>query len=139
MRTESFSTAKERNDRVAELKVLRNEQGREACRFFRINQTADPIVIGLIALKAFGGLRTSAMLRLRAEDFKKSPRGLLNPAVMIKKQRRYFVENYPENFWKWVDWLPKDAFELNEQQYHGCDFDRCQFMQLFANRVAPLH
>lgn len=91
---------------------------REAYRFFRINQKADPIVTGLTALRAFGGLRTSAVLRLKAEDFKQSPRGLLCPAVMTKKQRRYFVEKYPDNFWIWVDWLPDEIFKLNEQQYH---------------------
>jgi len=91
---------------------------REALRFFRINQEADPEVCGLVALSAFGFLRTSAALRLRREDVRKNPRGILCPAANQKKGRRYFIQNYPDNLWAWLDWMPDTTFELAEKRFY---------------------
>ncbi|MEM6888728.1 MAG: hypothetical protein AAF636_11375 [Pseudomonadota bacterium] len=90
----------------------------EALRFFRTNQDADPELTALVALGAFAGLRTSALLRLRKSDISKSPRGLKFAASGQKKAKRYFIENFPDNLWEWIQWMPKSALGMGQQQFY---------------------
>lgn len=91
---------------------------REAMRFFRINAVADPQIAVLVALSAFGFLRTSAVLRLEPGDIRRNPRGILCPAANQKKRRRYFIQNYPENLWAWLEWMPEDTLGMSEEDYY---------------------
>ena len=93
---------------------------REALRFFRVNEQVDPGLCGLVALSAFAGLRSSAVLRLRPEDvrLRGTPRGILTRAADQKRGRRYFVENYPENLWGWVERIPPGDWGLAMEVFY---------------------
>lgn len=99
---------------------------REALRFFRVNETEDPSLCGLVALLAFAGLRTSAMLRMVKKDVRLSPRGILSRAANAKSGRRHFIEHYPENLWPWValiddkDWgMPMERFYARRRRAYA--------------------
>src|SRR5690606_29352464 len=75
-----------------------------------------PGICGILALGAFAGMRSSAIARLAWEEIDFAQRGILTPAEKTKKKRRQWIEDLPDNLWKWLEQTPKEIFDLDERQ-----------------------
>lgn len=88
----------------------------ETRRLFAANRKEDPGICGILALGAFAGMRSSAIARLAWEEIDFAQRGILTPAEKTKKKRRQWIEDLPDNLWKWLEQTPKEIFDLDERQ-----------------------
>ena len=79
-------------------------------RCFRANEKEDPGICALLALGAFAGMRSSAIVRLSREELDFTNRAILTPASKTKKGRRQFIEGLPDNLWPWLERAPAAAF-----------------------------
>jgi integrase len=102
-------------------KVLTPEPGiltvEETERLFRANEDVDPEICALLALGAFAGMRSSAVVRLSRDEIDFKNRAILTPAEKTKKGRRHFIEGLPDNLWPWLERVPAIAFEMSPRQY----------------------
>jgi len=89
---------------------------KEAEQLFRNNERVDPDICGVIALGAFGGMRTSAIARLDYEEIDFSQRGIHTPAEKTKKRRRQWIEGFPDNLWPWLKRTHPGIFTLSARQ-----------------------
>lgn len=102
-------------------KVVMDEPGiltvEETEALFRANEKEDPGICALLALGAFAGMRSSAIVRLSREELDFKNRAILTPASKTKKGRRQFIEGLPENLWPWLERAPAAAFKMTPRQY----------------------
>jgi integrase len=84
---------------------------------FRANEKVDPEICGLVALGAFAGMRSSAIIRLAYDELDFKNRAILTPASKTKKGRRHFIEGMPDNLWPWLERTPKKAFKMTSRQF----------------------
>ncbi|MCC5808690.1 MAG: hypothetical protein JJU00_20350, partial [Opitutales bacterium] len=84
---------------------------------FRTNEDVDPEICALLALGAFAGMRSSAVVRLSRDEIDFQNRAILTPAEKTKKGRRHFIEGLPDNLWPWLERAPAAAFEMTPRQY----------------------
>ena len=89
----------------------------ETERLFRENERRDPGICGLLALGAFAGMRSSAIVRLSREEIDLDNRAIHTPASKTKKGRRQFIEDLPDNLWPWLERTPAAAFTMTPRQY----------------------
>jgi integrase len=98
---------------VKKPKVIRGE-----VQFLKVDDMAqlftkawehDRELCGYLALGAFAGMRSSAILRLAADDVKAEQRAINMPAAKTKGGRRHFVQGYPPNLWAWLKACPPVA------------------------------
>jgi integrase len=98
-----------------EVSVLSVEDCR---RLFAVNADVDASLCALLALSAFGGLRTSSVLRLEASDLRRGVNAVLLPASKHKTARRHLATPLPENLWAWVERVPGFVFgEIGENDF----------------------
>ena len=88
----------------------------ETRALFRANEKIDPEICGLLALGAFGGMRTSAIARVDYAEIDFKQGGILTPAEKTKKKRRQWIEDLPDNLWAWLRKTPPTAFEMSHRQ-----------------------
>jgi len=98
-----------RSDDVAVLTL------REAFRFFSTNR--DQPAIGRLALEAFGGLRYSSAARLTCEELDFENKGITFPSTKHKLGKRFYVDGWPHNLWRWVGYVPRGGWGLPEWAY----------------------
>jgi integrase len=89
----------------------------EAEALFRANEEIDPGICGLLALGAFAGMRSSAIVRLAYDELDFKNRAILTPAAKTKKNRRHFIEGLPENLWSWLEKTPPQAFQMSPREF----------------------
>ena len=102
------------NVRLPEPGILTVE---ETEALFRVNEKEDPGICALLALGAFAGMRSSAIVRLSREELDFKNRAILTPASKTKKGRRQFIEGLPDNLWPWLERAPAAAFKMTPRQY----------------------
>jgi len=101
-------------------RLVRNEDVsvltlREAFEFFRANR--DTRAIGRLAAEAFGGLRNSSAERLGLEDLDFENRGIVMPGAKHKTGRRYYVDGWPRNLWRWLEHAPEECWQIKPRSY----------------------
>ncbi len=91
-------------------KVVRGEvafvPADDMAKLFAAAWEHDRELCGLLALGAFAGMRSSAILRLEAGDLRWEQKGILMPAEKTKTARRQFVQGFPPNLWAWLKACP---------------------------------
>jgi len=101
-------------------KVLLNEDVcvlslREAFEFFKANRNTR--AIGRLAAEAFGGLRNSSAERLGLEDLDFENRAIVMPGAKHKTGRRYYVDGWPRNLWRWLAHAPQECWQIKPRAY----------------------
>lgn len=89
----------------------------QTIQLFRANEKADPGICGILALGAFAGMRSSAIVRLERNELDFKNRAILTPASKTKKGRRHYIEDLPDNLWPWLERTPEGAFKMTPRQY----------------------
>jgi len=88
---------------------------REAFEFFRANRAER--AIGRLALEAFGGLRNSSAARLAFADLDFENRAIVMPGAKHKTGRRFYVDGWPRNLWRWLGVAPSEGWEQPQRAY----------------------
>lgn len=91
--------------------------GDEAEALFRANEQVYPGICGLLALGAFAGMRSFAIVRLAYDEVDFKNRAILTPAAKTKKNRRHFIEGLAENLWSWLEKTPPQAFQMTPREF----------------------
>jgi site-specific recombinase XerC len=117
-------------------KIVRGEVGflrvDEAEALFAKAWERDREICGNMALGAFGGMRSSAIVRLNPKkDLDWRQRGILMPARSTKASKRFFVQHFPANLWDWLTACPPVA--LGQRQWD----DRRAAVAAWANVELP--
>jgi site-specific recombinase XerD len=106
-------------DRVPKLKVPSKEVGilsvAEGEKLFQLNR--DEPCIGRLALEAFAGLRYSSAQRIEKTDINFEDKGINLPAAKLKTGKRFYVDGFPDNLWRWMEHTPEDCWKLKDRQY----------------------
>lgn len=72
----------------------------------------DADTCALLALNLFGGVRTSAVSRIEANELDYENRTLFTPAWKTKKNRSQLIEGHPDIMWLWVNRASNAAFAV---------------------------
>ena len=76
-------------------------------KFFKAAADLHRPALPLFALSFFAGFRTSQLERVRRADINFEARGITLPAASHKTGRRFYVEGYPDNLWRWLEPVQK--------------------------------
>jgi len=87
----------------------------DAFEFFRANR--DERAIGRLAAEAFGGLRYSSAARLAFADLDFENAAITMPAAKHKTGRRFYVDGWPRNLWRWLRHAPRAGWEQVQRGY----------------------
>ncbi|MEQ9823496.1 MAG: hypothetical protein ABQ298_03845 [Puniceicoccaceae bacterium] len=118
--------------------VVRDEPGilslEDAREWFAWVVEVDPVMAALMGATAFGGLRQSAVLRLKPEDL--DPDGILQPARKTKIKRRHYITGLPGNVFPWLDLLTDEAYELTPNAFK---LRRSRLITRYRKHVSDRH
>ena len=88
---------------------------------FRTAQAEFPVAVAYLALGAFAGIRSSAMVRMDVKEHVRfEQKGILITGDVAKNSRRQFVDGHPDNLWLWLNWCRKKApagFALGKREW----------------------
>jgi site-specific recombinase XerD len=87
----------------------------EGTQFFARNK--GEALIGRLALEAFAGLRYSSAMRLQKAHINFEDEGISLPGSILKTGKRFYIDGFPSNLWKWLRLAPAACWTMTERQY----------------------
>lgn len=92
-----------------------------------------PDLLAYLAMRAFGGIRSSACSRIPIEDINFENRGILITAKNAKNNQRDFLQGHPDNLWAWLEFSRDnfpEGFSLTERMHrrrHAQNIEKAKF------------